>query len=196
MGAPAILKQRFSKKYRHPDLDTALTAARVKAEARALLRARKLGVRAPALLFVDAEASTLYLEKVEGVSLKDVLRSGVLPARAAALAAAVGAAVAALHDGGLVHGDLTTSNLLVPDAAPDTIVVIDFGLATHSTLAEDRAVDLYVLERALDAAHSEAEGAIFDAVKAAYRHHAKCWCAVLNKFAEVRLRGRKRSMMG
>lgn len=168
----------------------------MKGEARALLRARKLGVRAPALLFVDVEASTLYLEKVEGTSLKDVLKGGVSPERAAALAAAVGAAVAALHDGGIVHGDLTTSNLIVPDDDPNAVVVIDFGLATHSTLAEDRAVDLYVLERALDAAHADAEGALFAGVKSSYRQHARCWCAVLNKFAEVRLRGRKRSMVG
>jgi TP53 regulating kinase-like protein len=197
-GAPAILKQRFSKRYRHPDLDTALTTARVRGEARALLRARRLGVRAPALLFVDAEASTLYLERVEGVTLKEVLRGGVPPERAAALAAAVGRAVAALHDGGLVHGDLTTSNLIVPANDACAVVVIDFGLAAHTTLAEDRAVDLYVLERALAAAHAGdgAADALFDAVKAAYRHHARCWCAVLNKFAEVRLRGRKRSMVG
>ena len=78
------------------------------------------------------------------------------------------------------------------------VVVIDFGMASHTTLAEDRAVDLYVLERALAAAHAGdgAADALFDAVKAAYRHHARCWCAVLNKFAEVRLRGRKRSMVG
>ena len=169
----------------------------MRGEARALLRARRLGVRAPALLFVDTEASTLYLQKVEGRTLKDVLRGGVPPARAAALATAVGAAVAALHDGGLVHGDLTTSNLIVPDDDGGAIVVIDFGLATHTTLAEDRAVDLYVLERALAAAHAGDDAdALFDAVKAAYRHHARCWCAVLNKFAEVRLRGRKRSMVG
>lgn len=97
----------------------------------------------------------------------------------------MGRAVATLHDGGLVHGDLTTSNLLlrpVPGGA-DEVVVIDFGLAFNSALAEDRAVDLvrvhghvvrrvylrpraltrapspglprqYVLERALTSAHA------------------------------------------
>lgn len=196
LGRPAILKQRFSKAYRHPTLDAALTSSRTRAEARALLRARSLGVAAPALLFVDAEASTLVMERVPGRSLKEVLREGGEGGAHAALAAAVGAAAAALHDGGLVHGDLTTSNLLVRD--PDNaLVVIDFGLATHSTLAEDRAVDLYVLERAVTAAHAGAAGdAIFAAVLASYKSSSRGWCSTLNKFAEVRLRGRKRSMVG
>lgn len=204
LGRPAVMKQRFSKAYRHPTLDAALTASRTRAEARALARARALGVAAPALLYVDVEASTLVMERVPGRSLKEVLRdageggrdsAGAGP-NPAALAAAVGAAVAALHDGGLVHGDLTTSNLLVRDA-DNSLVVIDFGLATHSNLAEDRAVDLYVLERAVTAAHAGAAGdAIFAAVLAAYKSSSRAWCSTLNKFAEVRLRGRKRSMVG
>ena len=33
-------------------------------------------------------------------------------------------------------------------------VLIDFGLSYNNTLAEDKAVDLYVLERAFTSAHS------------------------------------------
>ena len=108
---------------------------------------------------------------------------------------AVGAAVAALHDGGLGHGDLTTSNLILRDG-DDSLVVIDFGLATHSTSAEDRGVDLYVLERALMSAHAGAGEAAFGQVVAAYRQHSRHWAETLRKFADVRLRGRKRSMVG
>ena len=117
-----------------------------------------------------------------------------LPATARAMTA-VGAAVAALHDGGLVHGDLTTSNLILRDG-DDSLVVIDFGLATHSTSAEDRGVDLYVLERALMSAHAGAGEAAFGQVVAAYRQHSRHWAETLRKFADVRLRGRKRSMVG
>ena len=67
----------------------------------------------------------------------------------------------------------------------------------HVGGAEDRAVDLYVLERAVTAAHAGAAGdAIFAAVLAAYKSSSRAWCSTLNKFAEVRLRGRKRSMVG
>lgn len=215
----------------------------MRAEARALARARRLGVHTPAVFFVDARASTLYLERIAGgMTLRDVLRASsppATPARVAGLMAGVGKAVAALHDGGMVHGDLTTSNLLArPVRAPtataedapesEDIVVIDFGLAINTATAEDRAVDLFVLERALTAAHSTSSGggggrapgegeggpaaapppppkhgpaahcpdALFAAVLASYRAHCSGWRPTLSKFAEVRLRGRKRSMVG
>jgi len=197
-----------------------------------------LGVPAPALLFVDVRSSTLYLEKVgSGLTLKDVLRAAdppAPPARVDALMEGVGRAVAALHDGGMVHGDLTTSNLLIREgpaggsppsasspASEEEVVVIDFGLATNTVAPEDRAVDLFVLERALTAAHSTAAGggsgqggggssppppkhgpaahcpdALFASVLASYRRHCAGWRPTLSKFAEVRLRGRKRSMVG
>ena len=66
----------------------------------------------------------------------------------------IGAAVAKLHDGGLIHGDLTTSNMMITTGGDDKLVVIDFGLSFNSTLFEDKGVDLYVLERALSSAHS------------------------------------------
>lgn len=40
---PAMVKERFVKKYRQPDLDTHLTKDRIRAEARALLRAKSAG---------------------------------------------------------------------------------------------------------------------------------------------------------
>jgi tRNA A-37 threonylcarbamoyl transferase component Bud32 len=47
-------------------------------EVRSILRARKLGVNAPAIYFVEHAASAIYLEKVAGMSVKDVLRQGSL----------------------------------------------------------------------------------------------------------------------
>lgn len=67
--------------------------------------------------------------------------------------------MAKLHDGGLVHGDLTTSNMLLRDG-DGQLVLIDFGLAFNSTLAEDKAVDLYVLERAITSAHASLTGLV------------------------------------
>lgn len=78
------------------------------------------------------------------------LRSAALRA----LAVKIGRAVAKLHDGGMIHGDLTTSNMIVREA-DEALVLIDFGLATIATLPEDKAVDLYVLERAITSAHSQ-----------------------------------------
>jgi TP53 regulating kinase-like protein len=120
----------------------------------------------------------------------------------------VGAAVGALHAAGVVHGDLTTSNLMIrpppspsPSSSPDLlegdVVLIDFGLATQSVQDEDRAVDLYVLERAFASTHPAAAGALFrDGVLGAYARAFKGGRAALRRLDEVRLRGRKRSMLG
>lgn len=197
-GRPAVRKERFRKMYRHADLDARLTARRLHGEARSMLKARKLGMRTPALYAVDEGDRSLVMELVPGRSVKDILLE--LPTADAEsagklfeLAGAVGKTIAKLHDGGLVHGDLTTSNMLV--AEDGSIVLIDFGLSGNSVLPEDKAVDLYVLERALLSLHSEHEG-LMEGVLASYRQASRFWSPVHNKLAQVRQRGRKRVMVG
>ena len=122
----------------------------------------------------------------------------------------IGTAVGKMHRVGVVHGDLTTSNMMLRPWAENSangndraaarifdgdIVLIDFGLATQSTSDEDRAVDLYVLERAFGSTHPRAE-AFFDEVLRAYRQTFKQAGQVLRKLEDVRMRGRKRSMIG
>lgn len=143
---PTIVKQRFPKTYRHPTLDAKLTKSRLNMEARSIMRARKLGVVTPTLYYVDTQQSAIYMEHVEGRPLKDLIRAGMTEQDMEAVGSQVGRAVAALHDGGLIHGDLTTSNILVRDA-DSRVVIIDFGLAHNSIIPEDKGVDLYVLVR-------------------------------------------------
>ncbi|EOA21502.1 hypothetical protein CARUB_v10001896mg [Capsella rubella] len=156
-GRRSIVKERFSKKYRHPVLDAKLTLKRLNAEARCMTKARKLGVSTPVLYAVDTLLHSLTLEYIEGVSVKDIFldfgANGIVEVRFDDVATQIGAAIAKLHDGGLVHGDLTTSNMLVRSGT-NQLVLIDFGLSVTSTLPEDKAVDLYVLERALLSMHS------------------------------------------
>ncbi len=141
----------------------------------------------------------------------------------------IGRAVGAMHsNGGVVHGDLTSSNIMIrpfpsamqngatngvnrggdqqqddmqnrPSDLSGEIVLIDFGLATQSVQDEDRAVDLYVLERAFGSTHPKQEG-WFDAEvlqnPEGYRGSFRGSNVVLKRLDEVRLRGRKRSMVG
>ncbi|KAG6545598.1 hypothetical protein Mapa_012952 [Marchantia paleacea] len=197
MGRKAVVKERFSKKYRHPVLDAKLTSKRLLGEARLLAKARRLGVVTPALYAVDPVTASLTFEYVPGASVKDLLlQSGLLPSpgKIEEIAKQIGKAVANLHDGGVVHGDLTTSNMLI---RPDTnqLVMIDFGLSFTSVLPEDKAVDLYVLERALISLHSS-NGDIMGLVMSSYKQSSKLWSSTLNKLAAVRMRGRKRVMIG
>lgn len=124
----------------------------------------------------------------------------------------IGRAVGRMHEVGVVHGDLTTSNLMLRDAGEDVvngetdrqerqvnlegeIVLIDFGLAGQSVQDEDKAVDLYVLERAFGSTHPEAEGG-FKEVLRAYGESYKGAKVVLKRLEDVRMRGRKKSMIG
>lgn len=198
VGKRSVIKERFSKKYRHPTLDSKLTLKRLNAEARCTTKARRLGVCTPVLYAVDPVLHTLTFEFVEGPSVKDVLLEfgscGINEERMGKIASQIGDVIAKLHDGGLVHGDLTTSNMLLKSDT-DQLVLIDFGLSFTSTLPEDKAVDLYVLERALISMHSSC-GNVINKILAAYRKSSKQWSSTLNKLADVRQRGRKRTMVG
>ncbi|XP_031114198.1 EKC/KEOPS complex subunit bud32 [Ipomoea triloba] len=198
VGRRSIVKERFSKKYRHPTLDSKLTLKRLNAEARCMTKARRLGVATPVLYAVDPILHSLTFEYVEGPLVKDILlgfgSSGIDEERIADIAFQIGNAIGKIHDGGLVHGDLTTSNMLMRSAT-NQLVLIDFGLSFTSTLPEDKAVDLYVLERALLSMHSSC-GNVMDRILAAYKKSSKQWSSTLNKLAQVRQRGRKRTMVG
>ncbi|KAJ3520291.1 hypothetical protein NM208_g13769 [Fusarium decemcellulare] len=114
----------------------------------------------------------------------------------------IGTAIGNMHKVGIVHGDLTTSNMMLqPPADPDKnpldgeLVIIDLGLASGSISDEDRAVDLYVLERAFGSTHPRAE-CLFAELLDAYGQTFKQAKIVLKKLEDVRMRGRKRSMLG
>jgi TP53 regulating kinase-like protein len=82
---------------------------------------------------------------------------------------------------------------------PYEIVLIDFGLATQSIQDEDRAVDLYVLERAFGSTHPRQEGWFDQEVLHSQEGYRGAWGGskvVLKRLEDVRLRGRKRSMVG
>ncbi|KAK4729305.1 hypothetical protein R3W88_022293 [Solanum pinnatisectum] len=198
VGRRCIIKERFSKKYRHPTLDSKLILKGLNAEARFVAKARRLGVATPVLYAVDPVMHTLTYEYIEGPSVKDIFLGfglvGVDEERMVDIATQIGNAIGKLHDGGLVHGDLTTSNMLLSSAA-NQLVLIDFGLSFTSTLPEDKAVDLYVLECALLSMHSSC-GDVMDRILAAYRKSSKQWSSTLNRLAQVRQRGRKRTMLG
>ncbi|XP_024535299.1 EKC/KEOPS complex subunit bud32 [Selaginella moellendorffii] len=195
MGRRAVVKERFCKKYRHPSLDTKLSQKRLYGEARCMTKARKLGVRTPALFAVDAVTRSITFEFVTGSSVKDILLQSGFPTPGGELeriAAQIGVSIARIHDGGLIHGDLTTSNMLIHSGE---LVMIDFGLSYTSTFPEDKAVDLYVLERAFLSLHST-NGDMMGLVLAAYKKASRFWSSTLNKLAQVQMRGRKRAMLG
>jgi len=200
-GRPCVIKERFSKTYRHPTLDRSLTSQRTKSEVRAMMKCRSLGLHTPAVLFVDLDAGKIYMEHLtHAITVKDFITQNNNPRQLKMLAKKIGQTVAVMHQNNLIHGDLTTSNLLlnVCEQPDDTILyLIDFGLGYQESLAEDKAVDLYVLERALISTHPDIHifPDILTAYSAAYQNKHSHQ-PVITKLEEVRLRGRKRTMVG
>lgn len=114
------------------------------------------------------------------------------------LAERMGQILARMHDEDVIHGDLTTSNILLrrgPEDGELELVLIDFGLSYSSALPEDKGVDLYVLEKAFLSTHPNTEE-LFEKLLKSYAASSSKSSAVIKKLDEVRLRGRKRSMVG
>ncbi|KID91247.1 Kinase-associated endopeptidase 1, Bud32 [Metarhizium guizhouense ARSEF 977] len=209
---PCALKYRPPKPWRHPILDQRLTKHRILSEARILAKCRRDGVRVPAVYAIDESAGWLMLEWIQGtpvrVNINERLGNRTVgienDARLKDLMRRIGVAIGNMHRIGIVHGDLTTSNMMLRppsdsaeqvDALSGEIVIIDLGLASGSIHEEDRAVDLYVLERAFGSTHPRAE-CLFGELLDAYRGCFKQAATVLRKLEDVRMRGRKRSMLG
>jgi TP53 regulating kinase-like protein len=197
-GKPTIIKERFVKTYRVPLLDQKLTHRRINQEVRSMARCRKNGIRAPAVYHVDLKQRTIYMENIAGaVSLKGYICSLDRSNEEHALddlVHSIGEILAKMHDSDVIHGDLTTSNMMY-SVEQGELTLIDFGLSSTSTLAEDKGVDLYVLERAFLSTHPNT-GELFQMLLQSYSQSSINAKIVLAKLDEVRLRGRKRTMVG
>jgi TP53 regulating kinase-like protein len=220
---PCALKYRPSKSYRHPILDARLTKHRILSEARVLVKCRKEGVPVPAVYALDESKGWLCIEWIKGevvriklnewlrIRKEDGVEEGKDEEELVGLMRRIGSAVGRMHGVGIVHGDLTTSNLMLrpwergavnvhsneqgKGMLEGEIMLIDFGLASQSSADEDRAVDLYVLERAFGSTHPRAESLLSEMLTA-YGKSFKSANVVLKKLEDVRMRGRKRSMLG
>uniref|UniRef100_A0A8C5MSP0 non-specific serine/threonine protein kinase n=1 Tax=Leptobrachium leishanense TaxID=445787 RepID=A0A8C5MSP0_9ANUR len=201
LGKAAIVKERFPKTYRHPILDEKLTHRRTAQEVRSILRCRKAGISAPVVYFVDYVSNCIYLEDIEqSTTVRDYIisiqQAGKDVSQLYGLSSKMGQLLARMHDEDVIHGDLTTSNILLRSPFDElNLVMIDFGLSFISALPEDKGVDLYVLEKAFLSTHPNTEE-IFKALLKSYTTASNKSGPVIKKLDEVRLRGRKRSMVG
>ncbi|MEM2021176.1 MAG: Kae1-associated kinase Bud32 [Zestosphaera sp.] len=184
---PSVYKVRVSKPYRDRRLDSVLVRGRSETEARILAELRLRGLNVPALYYVDVDKGLIVMEFVDGVLLRDLVLSG--SSRVPKYLSDLGVMVAKIHDAGVVHGDLTTSNVVVRG---DDVYLIDFGLARYSRRLEDLATDLHLFIRAVESTH-------FSSKEVLLRNFVKGYSSVkgreftdalLSKVKEIRLRGR------
>lgn len=164
-------------------------------EARLLAKCQKLGVSAPTVYRQDNATSSIIMEYIDGIALKHVLQDPVTTAdEKARLGSDAARLIGTLHTNNIIHGDFTTSNFLVR-RSDRHLFVIDFGLSYMSPSAEDKAVDLYVLERAFISSHPDDQH-ILDDILTHYEAYSSGSSAVMKRLQAVRLRGRKRDMIG
>lgn len=158
------------------------------------------GILAPAVYFVDYSSHCIFLEEiVDSRTVRDHIASSLCSDQELErLVERMGQILAKMHDEDVIHGDLTTSNMLLRPAQEDDaskLFLIDFGLSHTSALPEDKGVDLYVLEKAFLSTHPNTEE-LFKKLLKSYAASSNKSSAVIKKLDEVRMRGRKMSMVG
>ena len=112
-----------------------------------------------------------------------------------------------MHSGDSIHGDLTTSNMMLKPSVPldkqlsgqpvtmsvkeivasgdiGDLYMIDFGLSHVSGKIEDKGVDFYVLKRAFISTHPGSEE-LFDRIMEVYKAKTNKGLQIVAKFKEV-----------
>ena len=182
-----ILKERFAKTYRIPEIDDKLRGFRTRREAKVLHKLEMINFPAPKLIKSD-EKEQILIEKIDGKLVKDILEKK----KYNRLSEEIGKKVAVLHNNLIIHGDLTTSNMIYSKE----IYFIDFGLSFFSEKAEDKAVDLHLLKEALESKHYKIWEACFKSVLEGYRKEASKSGETLKRLEAVEKRGRYRAKHG
>lgn len=141
-----IIKKRIPKKYRLVELDEKLRKSRTKLEARILRNLARVGVFVPDVFYVDEKNSILEISFIPGEKVRDYL----LRTSDYQIFANMANLVEKMHSANIIHGDLTTSNMILSN---EKVYLIDFGLANYSTRIEDKAVDLHLLKECLKSKH-------------------------------------------
>jgi len=177
-----ILKTRIPKSYRHQTLDENLRKSRTKKEAKILQKAHSLKINVPNL--ISSDKFDIEMEYLDGEKLSDSLNS-YPEKKQFEIMKKIGTQTALLHENDLIHGDLTTSNIIFKD---DKVFIIDFGLGYISTKSEDKAVDLHLIKQALEAKHWKNHEKLFKNFLKGYK--LKGFDKILERLTRVEKRGR------
>lgn len=198
----ALIKDRIRKGYRLEELDRRIRRQRTRRESEFLSRARRAGVSTPQVLSIEGDK--IIMEFLEGERIKDILNSSPKSKREL-IYGLIGEAAARLHSAGIMHGDLTTSNMILKTShkgnrkgrqlkqgEKSCLFIIDFGLGKFSRRPEDFATDLFLLCEALKSTH-------FKYLNEAWQNILKAYCdnytdseTVLQRFKKIEKRRRYR----
>jgi len=171
-----INKTRIEKRYRLKEIDENIRRERTKTEAKLISEARRCGVPTP--IIRDVTDFEIRMEYIEGIALKNIVNPF--------LSEETGELIGRLHTCGIIHGDLTTSNILFKD---EKLYLIDFGLAHLDKTLEARGVDIHVLFQTFESTHENHE----ELIEAFRKGYARTFVGaeeVLERVKEIESRGR------
>ena len=174
-------KRRSKKAYRHPAIDARLRVRRNAREAKILRTLAADGFPVP--IVVKQDETSIVMEMLEGKKVRDVLDRRTAPL----LCPTIGRLVARLHNRDVIHGDLTTSNMML---VKKKVYLIDFGLSFSSKKIEDKAVDLHLLRQALVSRHWRIADHAWESICKEYQKGADSAKATLVRLRVVEGRGR------
>jgi len=176
-----LVKDRIKKAYRLAVLDAKLRKRRTKSEISLLQTAGRCSVNVPRIVsFAD---TVIEMEFINGKLVKDIINEQ----NAEQLAAMIGTGIARLHEYNIIHGDLTTSNMILHK---NRLYFIDFGLGFQSSKTEDKAVDLYLLRNAIEAAHWQILKKAWNIILNAYKSEYKDADKTIKTLVQIEKRGR------
>ncbi|MEM2214178.1 MAG: Kae1-associated kinase Bud32 [Candidatus Nezhaarchaeales archaeon] len=186
LGIPAILKKRIPKPYRAKELDAHIRRMRTSHEVTMMFHARVCGVPVPAIYDVDPDEGVIIMEYIPGPTLKEMTLKDY---EVSSIFKLVGFYVGKMHLNNIVHGDLTTANIIVPE--PEKPFFVDFGLAERTGELEAIGTDVHLMLRALESTHYSKVKELFNAFLRGYREIMGGKVEnVLKKVQEIRRRGR------
>ena len=180
-----LVKERISKNYRHKFIDNMKRKYPTRREFTILTKARKIGMNVPDVYEVDEIEMKVVMEFVKGDNLKEKLDSYDRKKREE-VCKKIGIQMAKMHDNNIIHGDLTTSNMILKSGK---VFFIDFGLGYISVKIEDKAVDLHLLRQAFESKHFKYSEELFKNALKGYKK-LENFKEILERLEKVEKRGR------
>ena len=178
----AIIKHRIAKGYRTKEIDTKLRLERTKQEAKLLHECKRNHIKTPYIYSVNLKNYDIIMQNVKAQQLQDVIENTSMD-DLLLLHEKLGENIKKMHQAEIIHGDLTTANILIDSS--QNIILIDFGLGKYSNLNEDKGTDLLVFKKSLTTIIPNDSEKLFNKVLEGYDDKK-----ILEKIEEIEKRGR------
>lgn len=185
-GEAVIVKERTRKRYRIRQIDDRLRLTRMRQEMKLMRDARGVGIMTPKIVSSDEGTCRIFFEDVRGELVKDAVSKKSAGSK---IFLKIGEGLGKMHSHGIIHGDLTTSNMILRGG---DVYFIDFGLGRFSRRVEDMATDLSVLAESLNASHHRAFPATWRSLMRGYASQNKSHAQVESRMEKIEGRARYR----